>query len=70
MFGGFKAFREVARVVMFAATDEADRGRMLLLVDKANALSPAEKLAHAYRFVEVRLPSGVVAPRIEFEPSG
>jgi putative DNA primase/helicase len=68
MFGSFKAYREVARVTLFAAADESDPGRMLLLLDKANALTPEEKRAHAYRIVSVTLPSGIAAPRIEFEP--
>jgi putative DNA primase/helicase len=67
MFGSFKAYREVARVVLFAAADEAEPGHMLLTVDKANALSPEEKRPHAYRIEAVTLPSGVIAPRIVFE---
>ena len=64
MFGSFKAYREVARIVLYAAADD---GRSLLLLDKGNALSPEEKRAHAYRIEGVELSSGITAPRIAFE---
>ena len=67
MYGSFKAYREVARVTMFAAADPENPDRMLMLLDKGNALAPAEKRAHAYRFEEVELSAEIAAPRIVFD---
>lgn len=68
MFGELKAYFEVARVVLFAASDPEARDRGLLLLSKANGVPIEEKAGHAYRFKSAELPGGITAPYVAFEP--